>query len=134
MVGFEWWLLRHRVPDSGPLLWCQVSRQRACVDATLPQELLGLSRIEAARVRDDALEGSASTGEHRAYELFLTVEGAMLLDRVMPRDIRVEQRVLERLPIEYRPLFIKCIRLMVERPSDAFPIPAELRPHQSNLT
>ncbi|MEP7246461.1 MAG: MarR family transcriptional regulator [Gammaproteobacteria bacterium] len=61
---------------------------------------------------------TAARADHRAYELFLTVEGATLLDRVMPRDVRVEQSVLERLPIEYRPLFIKCIRLIVERRPD----------------
>ncbi len=32
----------------------------------------------------------------------------------MPRDLLVERRLLERLPEEYRPLFIKCLRMMVE--------------------
>lgn len=55
-------------------------------------------------------------GDQRAYELDLTHEGAMLLDRVMPRDAKVEQTVLDRLPPEYRPLFIKCLRLIIESP------------------
>ena len=55
--------------------------------------------------------------DQRAYELFLAPGGAELLDLVMPRDMKVEQKVLERLPAEYRPLFIKCIRLIVEQPS-----------------
>ena len=52
--------------------------------------------------------------DQRAYELFLAPGGAALLNRVMPRDTLVERRVLERLPEEYRPLFIKCLRMLVE--------------------
>ena len=52
--------------------------------------------------------------DQRAYELFLAADGAALLNRVMPRDVLVERRVLERLPEEYRQLFIKCIRMLVE--------------------
>ncbi len=60
----------------------------------------------------------ASPSDQRAYELFLAADGAALLDRVMPRDVLLEQKVLERLPAEYRPLFIKCVRLIIEPPSD----------------
>lgn len=56
--------------------------------------------------------------DQRAYELFLGPAGAELLNRVMPRDTQVERRVLERLPEEYRPLFVKCLRLLVD-PSTA---------------
>ncbi len=56
--------------------------------------------------------------DKRAYELFLASDGAALLDRVMPRDILVEQMMLERLPVEYRPLFLKCLRLLAEETSD----------------
>lgn len=59
---------------------------------------------------------SPAKDDQRAYELFLAPGGAALLDRVMPRDMRVERAVLERLPAEYRPLFIKCVRLLVEPP------------------
>ena len=52
--------------------------------------------------------------DQRAYELFLAADGAALLNRVMPRDVLVERRVLERLPEEYRQLFIKCVRMLVE--------------------
>ena len=69
------WLLRYRVPDSGPLLRCQVPRQCACIDAALPQELPGSAGVDVARVRDDTVEGSASAGEYRAYELL--VPGAL---------------------------------------------------------
>jgi DNA-binding MarR family transcriptional regulator len=57
--------------------------------------------------------------DHRAYELFLAPDGAGLLDRVIPRDMLVEQKLVERLPAEYRALFIKCLRLIVEPPAPA---------------
>jgi len=60
----------------------------------------------------------ASPSDRRAYELFLAPDGAALLDRVMPRDAMLEQKVLERLPAEYRPLFMKCVRLIIEQASD----------------
>ena len=60
------------------------------------------------------LERLVAEDDQRAYRLFLAAAGAELLNRVMPRDALVEQRVLERLPLEYRPLFVKCLRLLVE--------------------
>ncbi len=57
---------------------------------------------------------SPAKDDQRAYELFLAPAGAELLNRVMPRDALVERRLLERLPEEYRPLFVKCLRLLVE--------------------
>lgn len=59
----------------------------------------------------------SSPSDQRAYELFLAADGAALLDRVMPRDVMLERKVLERLPAEYRPLFIKCIRLIIDPPA-----------------
>jgi len=59
-----------------------------------------------------------SPSDRRAYELFLAPDGAALLDRVMPRDVLLEQKVLERLPAEYRPLFIKCVRLIIDPSSE----------------
>lgn len=55
-----------------------------------------------------------SRDDQRAYELLLSKSGAALLNRVMPRDAKVERRVLERLPEEYRALFVKCLRLLAE--------------------
>jgi DNA-binding MarR family transcriptional regulator len=60
------------------------------------------------------LRRHAARDDQRAYELFLAPAGAALLDRVMPRDAHVERRVLDKLPEEYRPLFVKCLRLLVE--------------------
>ena len=63
------------------------------------------------------LRRAAAKDDQRAYQLFLADAGAALLNRVMPRDLLVERRVLERLPEEYRPLFMKCLRMMVEPPA-----------------
>ena len=60
-----------------------------------------------------------ASDDQRAYELFLAPAGAEMLNRVMPRDSRVEQQVLEKLPEEYRALFVKCLRLIIERPASA---------------
>ena len=63
-----------------------------------------------------------ASDDQRAYELFLAPAGAEMLNRVMPRDARVEQQVLDKLPEEYRALFVKCLRLITERPA-AMPEP-----------
>lgn len=65
-----------------------------------------------------------ASDDQRAYELFLAPAGAEMLNRVMPRDARVEQQVLEKLPEEYRALFVKCLRLIIERPAASQPRPS----------
>jgi DNA-binding MarR family transcriptional regulator len=60
------------------------------------------------------LHRASAQSDQRAYELFLAPAGAQLLNRVMPRDAAVEARVLERLPEEYRALFVKCLRLIAD--------------------
>ncbi len=69
-------------------------------------------------VTSDLVRRVAAKDDQRAWQLFLAPAGAALLDRVMPRDVLVEQRVLDRLPEEYRPLFVKCLRLLVEPAGD----------------
>lgn len=56
----------------------------------------------------------SAQSDQRAYQLFLAPAGAALLNRIMPRDALVEARVLERLPEEYRALFLKCLRLLAD--------------------
>jgi DNA-binding MarR family transcriptional regulator len=65
-------------------------------------------------VRAGLVRRASASADQRAYQLFLAPAGAKLLNRVMVRDALVEERLLERLPREYRPLFIKCLRLLVE--------------------
>jgi DNA-binding MarR family transcriptional regulator len=57
--------------------------------------------------------------DKRAYQLSLTQSGALLLNKIMPRDMEVERRLLERLPEEYRPLFLKCLRLIIAAPTSS---------------
>jgi DNA-binding MarR family transcriptional regulator len=71
---------------------------------------------------------ASAQSDQRAYELFLAPAGAQLLNRVMPRDAMVEARVLERLPEEYRALFVKCLRLIAEpNPAPTVPLPPPKR-------
>jgi DNA-binding MarR family transcriptional regulator len=67
------------------------------------------------------LQRVGATDDQRAYQLFLAPAGAALLNRVMPRDAAVETALLERLPAEYRPLFIKCLRMLIARPAGESP-------------
>jgi len=60
------------------------------------------------------IERTPAATDSRAYALFLAPAGAALLDRMMTRDATVEKKLLERLPQEYRPLFLKCLRLIVQ--------------------
>jgi DNA-binding MarR family transcriptional regulator len=76
--------------------------------AEMVRRLVATGLIQRAPAKED----------QRAYELFLAPDGARLLDRVMPRDLEVERRIAERLPPEYRPLFIKCLRLLIDPDSD----------------
>lgn len=56
----------------------------------------------------------AAQNDHRAYQLYLAPSGAQLLNRVLPRDAQIEAHLLERLPEEYRPLFLKCLKVLVD--------------------
>ena len=64
--------------------------------------------------RSQLIERKASAADARAYELYVAPEGIELLNRIMPRDVSVEARLLTRLPQEYRGLFVKCLRLIAE--------------------
>ena len=59
------------------------------------------------------LDRKNAVDDKRAYQLFLTNAGADLLEQIMARDVELERRLLERLPEEYRPLFLKCLRMII---------------------
>lgn len=69
-----------------------------------------VKRLVAARL----LLRVTSRSNQRAYQLYLAPAGAQLLNQVMPRDTEIETSLLARLPEEYRPLFLKCLKLLVE--------------------
>ncbi len=55
----------------------------------------------------------AAQTDGRAYSIFITGKGEALLREVLPHDLVVEEKVIEPLPPEYRPLFIKCLQILV---------------------
>lgn len=65
------------------------------------------------------LERKASEHDGRAWSIHITEQGIKVLREVMPNNERLMEAVLAPLPYEYRPLFVKCLRLMVgvEQPS-----------------
>jgi DNA-binding MarR family transcriptional regulator len=62
------------------------------------------------------LERRPSAGDRRAHELFLAPEGAAMLNRVMPRDAKIERAILQRLPKGDEKRFMKYLRLIVQTP------------------
>ena len=71
--------------------------------AEMVNRMVGNGLIRRERAKDDA----------RAYEIQITQKGIDLLMQIMPRDYAVEEQVLEPLPPELRPLFVKCLKIMV---------------------
>jgi DNA-binding MarR family transcriptional regulator len=53
-----------------------------------------------------------STDDARAWRIHITRKGVDVLLDILPRDALVEQRVIEPLPEEYRPLFVKCLKIL----------------------
>ncbi len=60
------------------------------------------------------IERRPSPGDARAYQLYVAGGGIDLLNRVMPKEAAVEDQLLAKLPLEYRGLFMKCLRLIAE--------------------
>ncbi len=54
-----------------------------------------------------------SRDDGRAYEITITEKGIRALEEVLPGDAVVERRIMEPLPPELRPLFVKCLRILV---------------------
>jgi DNA-binding MarR family transcriptional regulator len=59
--------------------------------------------VRRAKAKEDA----------RAYHITISQKGIDLLVEVLPRDREVEEKVFAPLPAELRPLFIKCLKIMV---------------------
>jgi DNA-binding MarR family transcriptional regulator len=80
---------------------------RIAVDRNTFAEML------ARMVKSGLLRRSPDPEDGRAKRVFITIRGIELLKRVMPLDRRVEEQVMAPLSPEYRPLFLKCLRMMV---------------------
>ena len=68
------------------------------------------------------LKRVAAKGDRRAYAIFITAKGEALMRSILPLDRLVEDQVIAPLPPEYRPLFVKCLKLMIGL--DASDVPA----------
>ncbi len=80
---------------------------RIAVDRNTFAEML------ARMVKSGLLRRATDPEDRRAKRVFITRRGIDLLKQVMPLDRRVEDQVIAPLPPEYRPLFLKCLRMMV---------------------
>jgi DNA-binding MarR family transcriptional regulator len=89
--------------------------QNALADA-LHMDRNTVAEMVRRLVATGLLKRLGAAEDQRAYQLFLAPAGTALLNRVMPRDAGVEARLLERLPADYRPLFLTCLRLLIEEP------------------
>lgn len=74
------------------------------------------------------LSRQRATRDGRAYTIYLTPQGAALLREILPHDAVVEARVVEPLPSEYRPLFVKCLKLMIGLEPSTANEPGSTRP------
>jgi len=54
-----------------------------------------------------------SREDGRAYAITITDKGIRAAEEVLPGDALVEKRIMEPLPEELRPLFVKCLKIMV---------------------
>ncbi|MCX5529730.1 MarR family winged helix-turn-helix transcriptional regulator [Streptomyces sp. NBC_00006] len=63
-------------------------------------------------VQQGLLEKTPAPTDKRASAVHITEDGSDLLRTVMRDDQHVEDRIVEPLPEEYRPLFRKCLRIM----------------------
>ncbi|WP_088142656.1 MarR family winged helix-turn-helix transcriptional regulator [Achromobacter xylosoxidans] len=89
-------------------------------------ELIALDRNSFAEMiarmtKKGYVRRKRSTQDGRAYALEITEEGIALLARILPQDAAVEAQVLEPIPEDLRPVFLKCLRLMagLEQQDDA---------------
>ncbi|UGS35274.1 hypothetical protein DSM104329_01661 [Capillimicrobium parvum] len=67
-----------------------------------------LSRLMARGL----VERQPSAADRRAWSIFITDAGKDVLLDVVPNSERLQAEILRPLPPEYRPLFVKCLRLM----------------------
>ena len=59
------------------------------------------------------LERRRSPRDRRAWAVHLTAQGHDVLARVLPHNQELLDEIMRPLPPEYRPLFVKCLRLML---------------------
>ncbi|MBB3664441.1 DNA-binding MarR family transcriptional regulator [Prauserella sediminis] len=63
---------------------------------------------------NDLLERRRSPTDGRAWLISVTEAGADVLRQVLPHNRELRDAILAPLPPEYRPLFVKCLRMMLD--------------------
>ena len=71
-----------------------------------------VAEMVSRMVRTGLLVRSRDPEDARSNRVHITTKGIRMLKAIMPIDPLIEARVVEPLPPEYRPLFLKCLRLM----------------------
>lgn len=71
------------------------------------------AEMTARLVKRGLLRRERSETDGRAWSIFVTPDAEAILRQVLPRNAELMERLLEPLPPEYRPLFIKSLRLIV---------------------
>lgn len=64
-------------------------------------------------VKQGYLKRQRALHDARAYQLFITPKGIDALKDVVPIAHQVEEIITQPLPPELRPLFIKCLKIMI---------------------
>lgn len=72
-----------------------------------------VAEMVSRMVRTGLLSRSRNPNDARSNRVRITGDGIRMLKAIMPIDPLIETAVVEPLPGEYRPLFLKCLRLMV---------------------
>ncbi|MBS1879162.1 MAG: MarR family transcriptional regulator [Actinobacteria bacterium] len=70
------------------------------------------AEMTARLVERELLRREPSPSDRRAWSVFIAPAGEAILREVLPRNEELMQRLLEPLPPEYRPLFVKSLRLV----------------------
>ncbi|MCA8157935.1 MarR family winged helix-turn-helix transcriptional regulator [Burkholderia contaminans] len=96
------------------LLYQEPGRNQNTLSERLAMDRNTVAEMVRRMSRGGLIERRPSPEDARAYQLYVAAAGMDLLNRVMPRDSAVEERLLARLPEEYRSLFVKCLRLIAE--------------------
>jgi DNA-binding MarR family transcriptional regulator len=79
---------------------------RIAIDANTVAQMI--SRM----IRAGLLSRKHAVDDARVYRLFVSQAGIDVLVRLMPFDRKVEERLVASLPAKYRPLFVKCLKIM----------------------
>ncbi len=72
-----------------------------------------VAEMVSRMVRTGLLVRSRDPHDARSYRVHITGDGIRMLKAIMPIDPVIEAQVVSPLPPEYRPLFLKCLQLMV---------------------